>query len=283
MEGIDFNYFKGPKKINNFEILEGPKQHESSTYFFNQNEPKTITTYTYQLIANKSGTFTLPAASVKMNGKTIFSKQVELKVSAQHENLEDVTFRATISSDKIVSGEEVRLTYTLNQALGKDFEGPNFIKEFKILHGPATTTSSSRKVVNGKIDIEYSESYTYTIKSKKPGVYIIPAATIVAKGKIYTSNELRINVVSFESELLENLALKDKLSPSTNNILHLFFVCSIVSIVMIIIGIATVLIGYSKKNKNFIYAGYVLTGIPIQMILVLLFTFALSIFESIIG
>lgn len=65
-----------------FEVLYGPStSSSSSTSIINgQMSTEVRTTFTYVLQAEKEGTFTLPAATIKVDGKTLTSNTVQVKV-----------------------------------------------------------------------------------------------------------------------------------------------------------------------------------------------------------
>ncbi|MDL2215074.1 BatD family protein [Dysgonomonas sp. OttesenSCG-928-M03] len=108
---------------------------------------------------------------------------------------QEVTFRASAPA-AVAKGETFRLVYTLQNAEG---EGPiqaaSSINGFEILFGPATSSSHSTTIINGKAESSSSESYIYTLSAEKEGSFTIPAATVKANGKTYTSNTLQIKVL----------------------------------------------------------------------------------------
>ena len=66
-----------------------------------------------------------------------------------------VQFKAK-ADDVVYVGERFNLIFTLN-AEGNNFRGPDF-KDFLVLSGPFTSTSSSVQVINGKVSrtVEYT-------------------------------------------------------------------------------------------------------------------------------
>ena len=100
----------------------------------------------------------------------------------------------SVSAPNVVAvGENFRLTYTLN-AQGSNLRVPAF-KDFSIISGPNTSSSSSMSIVNGQVTQSVTYSYTYFIQATKEGKYKIDAATIATGGKDYQSNTLTIEVV----------------------------------------------------------------------------------------
>lgn len=83
--GSDFN---APSSINGFEILYGPAiMSSSSTQVINGNvTTDSSESYSYTLIANSEGTFTIPSATITVNGKNYTSNSVQIKVLPPDKN-----------------------------------------------------------------------------------------------------------------------------------------------------------------------------------------------------
>lgn len=110
-------------------------------------------------------------------------------------NAQQVTFR-TLAPNAVTKGETFRLTYILQNAEAEgSIQVPSSIKGFDILYGPAVSSSYNTSIINGKVTSSSSESYNYTLSANSEGVFTIPAATIKADGKTYTSNSLQIKVL----------------------------------------------------------------------------------------
>ena len=75
------NFIPPPLK-NNFNILSGPSNGFQQSYsMINGETTRNIkTTISYQIQAKKAGTFTIPSASIKVNGNDIYSKPFEIKI-----------------------------------------------------------------------------------------------------------------------------------------------------------------------------------------------------------
>lgn len=106
---------------------------------------------------------------------------------------DNVTFTAT-APDVVVSGDQFRLTYTVNTQKVRDFRAPN-IKGFDVLMGPSRTEQSSTEIINGNVSSTRSIRFTYILMADKEGSYTIPGATIVANGQSATSNSVTIKVL----------------------------------------------------------------------------------------
>lgn len=102
--------------------------------------------------------------------------------------------RFTMSAPNVVSaGEQFRLSFTLNES-GSDLQLPD-LSNFDILMGPSTSQSSSIQIMNGKTTQEVSFSYIFILRAKEEGTFTIHPASIKVDGKVYESNELKIQVV----------------------------------------------------------------------------------------
>ena len=100
----------------------------------------------------------------------------------------------TASSPKVVAvGEQFRLTFSFN-AKGTAFKAPD-LRDFNILSGPNTSSSSSIQIINGNMTRSVSYTYTYILSVAKQGKFTISSAQIKYKGKVYESNSISIEVV----------------------------------------------------------------------------------------
>lgn len=126
--------FSGPK-FGSFEVLTGPFQsYQESTQIINgQVNSSKSTSYTYVLAATKEGTFSIPAASASVRGKTYTSKVVNIKVvkgkvkpqtntNTQSEPTsvsgDDVFLRTIVSKTTPYQGEQVTATVKLYFKVG---------------------------------------------------------------------------------------------------------------------------------------------------------------------
>ena len=104
-----------------------------------------------------------------------------------------ITFTAN-APEVVVSGDQFRLSYTINSQKVRDFRAPN-IQGFEVLMGPSRSTQSSTQIINGNITSTSTITFTYILMADKEGTYKIPGATIVADGDNYTSNSVEIKVL----------------------------------------------------------------------------------------
>ena len=106
---------------------------------------------------------------------------------------EKITFTAS-APEVVVSGDQFRLTFSINSQKIKDFRAPN-IKGLEVLMGPSRSTQSSTQIINGNVTSTKSTTFTYILMAEKEGTYSIPGATIVADGNNYTSNSVSVKVL----------------------------------------------------------------------------------------
>ena len=102
---------------------------------------------------------------------------------------DEITFTAN-APEVVVSGDQFRLSYTVNSQKVRDFRAPN-IQGFEVLMGPSRSTQYQN--YNGVVT--NSITFTYILMADKEGTYKIPGATIVADGNNYTSNSVEIKVL----------------------------------------------------------------------------------------
>lgn len=100
-----------------------------------------------------------------------------------------ITFTAN-APEVVVSGDQFRLSYTINSQKVRDFRAPN-IQGFEVLMGPSRSTQ-----YQNYYGVETNSiTFTYILMADKEGTYKIPGATIVADGDNYTSNSVEIKVL----------------------------------------------------------------------------------------
>jgi len=102
---------------------------------------------------------------------------------------DNITFTAN-APEVVVSGDQFRLSFTINSQKVRDFRAPS-IQGFEVLMGPSRSTQYQN--YNGVVT--NSITFTYILMAGKEGTYTIPGATIVADGNNYTSNSVEIKVL----------------------------------------------------------------------------------------
>lgn len=94
---------------------------------------------------------------------------------------------------RVYEGDRFPITFKLNNADGSDLKVSQ-INGCTLLYGPSTSQRQSYQVVNGRATSSSSVEYTYYYKAGKAGQYTIPAATITADGKRYSTKAVTFTV-----------------------------------------------------------------------------------------
>ncbi|MBO7465503.1 MAG: protein BatD [Bacteroidales bacterium] len=94
-------------------------------------------------------------------------------------------------------GQQFRLTYTSTEQLS-NLQPPQ-LKDFTLLGGPSTSSSTSMQVVNGQVSRSSSYSYTYILQADRQGEYTIPPATATVNGKTIKTAGATIRVTAAAS------------------------------------------------------------------------------------
>ena len=115
----DFTWSSG----NDFQLLWGPQQgRSSSVQIINGKTTKSVqTTYSYLLRPQKTGKFTLPQATAKVNGNTITSKSVSIEVVASNSSAQQPSLPQQVQPKRQTAGvgdDEL----ALKNAIGNSFQ-----------------------------------------------------------------------------------------------------------------------------------------------------------------
>lgn len=91
-------------------------------------------------------------------------------------------------------GVPFRVEYTI-EVQGEKFNAPDFTG-FNVIAGPSRSSGQSIQIINGNMTQTVSTLYTYVLQAQQEGTATLPAASIVAGGKTYTSKPVPIEVTS---------------------------------------------------------------------------------------
>ena len=94
----------------------------------------------------------------------------------------------------VQTGENFRLTYTVNTQNVGDFHVGSIPEGLEIVTGPYTSSQSSFQMVNGHTSSSSSITYTFIICAMKAGAYTISPAHVNAGGKQVASHPVKITV-----------------------------------------------------------------------------------------
>ncbi len=100
-----------------------------------------------------------------------------------------VTFTVETSSDTLLMGHRLRVSFTLANAGGQDFQPPPF-ENFDLVSGPriASQMSVSNNIVQQTI------SYTYILQPRDIGSWWIGSASIAAEGDVLETEMVEVQV-----------------------------------------------------------------------------------------
>ncbi len=104
-----------------------------------------------------------------------------------------INFTAS-AKNQVAVGEQFRFAFEINAA-GENFKPPVF-KNFRIISGPNTSSSTSISIVGGRTTQTQTYTYSYVLQATKEGHFTIPAATIVVNRQTISSNTVDITVVA---------------------------------------------------------------------------------------
>ena len=143
--------FRAPS-IKGFDVLMGPSRSEqSSTQIVNGSVSSTSSiTFTYILMANTAGEFTVPGASIVADGNQMISNSVKIKVLPQGQNHNssrrnnDNSSSIQPSSNASVSNQDLFITATASKT--NVYEQEAFVLTYKIY-----TRESNLQLNNAKL------------------------------------------------------------------------------------------------------------------------------------
>ena len=143
--------FRAPS-IKGFDVLMGPSRSEqSSTQIVNGSVSSTNSiTFTYILMANTAGEFTVPGASIVADGNQMISNSVKIKVLPQDQNHNssrrdnDNSSSIQPSSNASVSNQDLFITATASKT--NVYEQEAFVLTYKIY-----TRESNLQLNNAKL------------------------------------------------------------------------------------------------------------------------------------
>lgn len=95
---------------------------------------------------------------------------------------------------QVTAGQAFYLSYELNEKADK-LPAVDFAN-FKYAGGPSLEISTSTNVINGRVSVTQSYSYTYTMIANKEGTFTLPAVTFTVKNQQVKSNPLTIVVTA---------------------------------------------------------------------------------------
>lgn len=98
-------------------------------------------------------------------------------------------WKAQMSTDSLLMGNRLKVTFILKNGEGRNFEPPSFAG-FQVVGGP--NQSSSMSIVNGNMSRE--ASFSFYLMPLEEGNYFIDPAIINVEGKPYETTPLEVIV-----------------------------------------------------------------------------------------
>lgn len=166
VSSLEGENFRAPAMVG-FDVLMGPSRSwQSGTQIINGKTTSTQSvTYTYILMATKEGTFSIPGATIKVDGQQLSSNSVQIKVLPPDSNASaqggsgsqnsgrvmgritdnDIFVTGTVSKTDVYEQEAILLTYKIYTAV--DLRGFENVKlpDFKGFHSQEVELPNNRK------------------------------------------------------------------------------------------------------------------------------------------
>ncbi len=108
-------------------------------------------------------------------------------------NAQDVSLTVEYPS-VVTAGQQFSVMWSVNSG-GGEFSAPSFEGFYKLM-GPQTSYSSSTQIVNGKMTRQTSYTYVYYLQAVKEGKFVLAPARFTIKNKTYSSDSMKIEVIS---------------------------------------------------------------------------------------
>ncbi len=161
--------FRAPS-IDGFDVLMGPsRSQQSSTQIINGKVSSSRSiTYTYILMAVKDGNFTIPAASIEVDGEKIFSNTLSIKVLPQDQSSGNQSQGGGTASDarsqvagSRITDKDLFITATVNKTTVHEQEA--IMLTYKVY-----TLVNLRQLLNGKMpDLKGFQTQEVTLPQQK--------------------------------------------------------------------------------------------------------------------
>lgn len=204
VENADVNHISLPQ-LNDFTLLSGPNVSSSSSMVINGSKmsqsQKTI--YTYVLQPNSKGNFTIPSATLTINGKKVSAEKVKINVIGESRNQssrnsspsssqpsqsvhkitgKDLFVRASVSKTKVFEQEAILLTYRVYCRIGVQLnnamlqKAPEF-QGFVTNEAPIAALDMRIETIDGET-YKYADYLSYVLFPQKSGTLSITPITV---------------------------------------------------------------------------------------------------------
>lgn len=209
--------YQGPN-IQDFQVLSGPNSTSSTQMQIvnGQTTSKVSYIFSYTLRAIKEGTFTIPAASIEVNGKRYTSNSLTINVVKGSANAagaqgqtqngdtsDDLFLKASISNPSPYLGEQTIITYKIYTSIQVSNLDVNKISSFpgfwaKDLHQNLKEFPQSREVINGK-EYVVAEVRKFALFPQRSGEITIEPGELNCVAQIQSSTGRKSSDPFFDS------------------------------------------------------------------------------------
>lgn len=110
----------------------------------------------------------------------------------------------------VTAGQQFSVMWSVNSG-GGEFSAPSFEGFYKLM-GPQTSYSSNTQIINGKMTRQTSYTYVYYLQALKEGKYVLAPARFTIKNKTYSSDSMKIEVISGAPQNQNTVASSGKTS-----------------------------------------------------------------------
>lgn len=110
----------------------------------------------------------------------------------------EINIIVSVDKNRVEIGSHIRLTVGVQGAFDTDVPKLSMPESFSLMFGPSVSTQTS--IINNVVKV--FRGFMYGFSPRKKGVFEIGPVTLEYKGKLYTSNSIRVEVVErtpFES------------------------------------------------------------------------------------
>lgn len=118
------------------------------------------------------------------------------------ETADSVYFHVTLDTlGSLRAGQVQRLTYVLVNSEFETASYPEFNDSIEVVSGPEPHKGSSYAIINGVEHSSHETGFYYLVRFKQGGLTRIPAASVTAGGKTYTTSEYCVYVHPAEEDM----------------------------------------------------------------------------------
>lgn len=108
-----------------------------------------------------------------------------------------VQFKSIVPPQPVIAGEAFQVQYVLEVAKKLVAINPPPFSGFRFVTGP-NNYSGTVSTMNG---LKSVYNAVYTLEAVRPGTFIIPGAAAIVSGKVYRSNDVKVQVISKQEAL----------------------------------------------------------------------------------